>query len=107
MVYTCKVSVAPTPIGPKHATSVLIFNSDIHAVYLCLAVVIPVPLLSKVVYPSIHAVVMNDPNFPSNLDIRPLHLTQQDNTDVWKQQDAIKQYGIAGRIWCVQPECQT
>jgi hypothetical protein len=43
--------------------------------------------------------VMNDPNFPSNLDIHPLHLTQQSTQDVWKQQDAIKQYGIAGRIW--------
>jgi hypothetical protein len=43
---------------------------------------------------------MSDPNFPSNLDIRPLHLTPSDQ-DVWKQQDAIKQYGIAGRIWQV------
>ena len=107
MVYTSRVSVAHSLIGPKDAASSQIVNSDIHAFDLCLDVVIPVPLLSKVVYPSIHAIVMNDPNFPSNLDIRPLHLTQQDNTDVWKQQDAIKQYGIAGRIWYVQPECQT
>jgi hypothetical protein len=47
---------------------------------------------------------MNDPNFPKNLDIHPLHLTPATNDstaqeDVWKQQAAIKQYGIAGRIW--------
>ena len=51
---------------------------------------------------------MNDPNFPVNLDIHPLHLqpTSDSSTstsieDIWKQRDAIKQYGIAGRIWYV------
>jgi hypothetical protein len=49
---------------------------------------------------------MNDPNFPVNLNISPLHLqpTTDSSTsteDIWKQQDAIKQYGIAGRIWYV------
>lgn len=49
---------------------------------------------------------MNDPNFPVNLDIYPLHLQPTAETgateeDIWGQRDAIKQYGIAGRIWYV------
>lgn len=43
---------------------------------------------------------MNDPNFPPNLDIRPLHtqqVTEQD--DPFNQHTAIEQYGIAGRVW--------
>ena len=51
---------------------------------------------------------MSDPNFPVNLDIHPLHLqptsdssTSTSTEDIWKQRDAIKQYGIAGRIWYV------
>lgn len=44
---------------------------------------------------------MNDPNFPSNLDIKPLHFTSKDEKDVWNQSDAIERYGIAGRIWHV------
>ena len=49
---------------------------------------------------------MNDPNFPVNLNISPLHLQPTSNSststeDIWKQRDAIKQYGIAGRIWYV------
>jgi hypothetical protein len=49
---------------------------------------------------------MADPNFPVNLDIYPLHLrpssgSEETEQDIWKQRDAIKQYGIAGRIWYV------
>lgn len=47
-------------------------------------------------------IAMTDPNFPPNLDIKPLLLThdhphgqvQSDN-----QTNAIAAYGIAGRIW--------
>ncbi|KAI0649007.1 hypothetical protein C8Q79DRAFT_486816 [Trametes meyenii] len=43
-----------------------------------------------------------DPNFPSNLDIRPLASATSDadaRFDSVAQESAIKTYGIAGRIW--------
>lgn len=49
-----------------------------------------------------------DPNFPPNLDIRPLRLSKATNNDnglseqdEWGQGEAIGQYGIAGRVWYV------
>ncbi|KAK4688810.1 hypothetical protein P7C73_g1304, partial [Tremellales sp. Uapishka_1] len=42
---------------------------------------------------------MSDPNFPPNLDIRPLLVDQDVNGDSWKQKEGIAKYGIAGRIW--------
>ncbi|KAI0671844.1 putative methyltransferase-domain-containing protein [Trametes maxima] len=46
--------------------------------------------------------VHEDPNFPSNLDIRPLVSATSDadaRFDTVAQEGAIKSYGIAGRIW--------
>ncbi|KAI0789898.1 hypothetical protein C8Q75DRAFT_806556 [Abortiporus biennis] len=44
-----------------------------------------------------------DPNFPPNLDIHPLdyNFTGQNNDsfDISAQEEAIKTYGIAGRVW--------
>lgn len=40
---------------------------------------------------------MSDPNFPVGLDISPLEI----DGGSWEQHEAIKQYGIAGRIWKV------
>lgn len=43
---------------------------------------------------------MNDPNFPPNLHIKPLHLrSQADPAADEEQRDAIARYGIAGRVW--------
>lgn len=55
--------------------------------------------LHSLIVNDLYRSAMNDPNFPSNLNIRPLHLTPSDSSDVWKQQEAIRQYGIAGRVW--------
>jgi len=42
------------------------------------------------------------PNFPENLDIKPLHVPTQ-LTDAFSahhtQKSDIQQYGIAGRVW--------
>ena len=46
------------------------------------------------------SISMADPNFPPNLDIRPL-VSSQLNQDAGNQKDAITQYGIAGRIWYI------
>ncbi|KAI9000444.1 hypothetical protein BD414DRAFT_471585 [Trametes punicea] len=46
--------------------------------------------------------VDRDPNFPSDLDIRPLASASSDSDarfDAAAQEGAIKTYGIAGRIW--------
>lgn len=43
-----------------------------------------------------------DPNFPTNLDIRPLHLRGTacgEGADGHAQARAIEKYGIAGRVW--------
>ena len=41
-----------------------------------------------------------NPNFPENLDIKPLQV-EGDNSafDESSQTQAIKKYGIAGRVW--------
>ena len=40
------------------------------------------------------------PNFPSGLNIRPLVSSLDENVfDEANQEDAIEQYGIAGRVW--------
>jgi hypothetical protein len=41
---------------------------------------------------------MSDPNFPPNLNIKPLTVTGE-ATDDRGQEQAISQYGIAGRVW--------
>ncbi|RXW16324.1 hypothetical protein EST38_g9529 [Candolleomyces aberdarensis] len=45
-----------------------------------------------------------NPNFPKDLNIEPLNASkfasvQDDNFDAQAQQDAIQEYGIAGRVW--------
>lgn len=92
------------------------YNSDRDSSHLIADGTVLFPCLDAVIYPRIipgssyiaHSNVldMHDPNFPANLDIRPLHLQPAANSsvsteDIWKQREAIKQYGIAGRIWCV------
>ncbi|WWC90659.1 uncharacterized protein L201_005595 [Kwoniella dendrophila CBS 6074] len=44
---------------------------------------------------------MSDPNFPPNLDIQPLILTnaKDEEREQYRQKDAIATYGIAGRVW--------
>jgi hypothetical protein len=39
-----------------------------------------------------------DPNFPPNLDIKPLALFTLADVE-WKQEQAISKFGIAGRVW--------
>lgn len=44
----------------------------------------------------------HDPNFPSFLDIRPLHIANtaaSEGADAHAQASAIGKYGIAGRVW--------
>lgn len=44
----------------------------------------------------------NDPNFPSNLNINPLHLEGTNASadgDAHAQAESISKYGIAGRVW--------
>nr|XP_019044740.1 hypothetical protein I302_06653 [Kwoniella bestiolae CBS 10118]OCF23670.1 hypothetical protein I302_06653 [Kwoniella bestiolae CBS 10118] len=44
---------------------------------------------------------MSDPNFPPNLDIKPLLLSniKDEEHEQHQQKDAIATYGIAGRVW--------
>ncbi|WVQ68014.1 uncharacterized protein L199_006220 [Kwoniella botswanensis] len=44
---------------------------------------------------------MSDPNFPPNLDIKPLLLSSvaDQQLEQHQQKDAISTYGIAGRVW--------
>ena len=49
--------------------------------------------------------IEQNPNFPSGLDIHPLGSAVSDSDarfDSVAQEDAIKTYGIAGRIWYAQ-----
>lgn len=44
----------------------------------------------------------DDPNFPSNLNINPLHIegtSASAEADAHAQAESINQYGIAGRVW--------
>jgi len=51
---------------------------------------------------------MKDPNFPSDLAIDPsrdpFSLEEHHVFDVSSQHTAIQKYGIAGRVWLVDPE---
>lgn len=49
-----------------------------------------------------------DPNFPADLDIKPLNASENkygtvtafdQDFDLQAQKDAIQHYGIAGRVW--------
>jgi hypothetical protein len=45
---------------------------------------------------------MSNPNFPQNLDIRPsvpLGGLESENFDFIHQQEAIRVFGIAGKVW--------
>lgn len=47
----------------------------------------------------------HDPNFPVGLQIRPLDTSDKFLESGWSfdasaQKDAIRKYGIAGRVWC-------
>lgn len=44
----------------------------------------------------------HNPNFPANLDIRPSTRSETHATDAFdffSQEEAIREYGIAGRVW--------
>lgn len=49
------------------------------------------------------AVMATNPNFPVNLDIKPLHNLNDSHVlesfDLPAQEAAIREYGIAGRVW--------
>jgi hypothetical protein len=51
---------------------------------------------------------MNDPNFPPDLSINPsrdpFSLNERPTFDASSQQAAIQKYGIAGRVWSVDPD---